>query len=193
MQGTRRGGRRPTLRMLGSAMKSITTRSIPMPPPACGNAPYLEMGIGPGWLLQQLITGWRERRGRREGGSLWWLGGRREDAEWRGGARRSREVAWGLRWGYRAPQYTARCWLGSMRRAVRRTSVGPTHLKESMYDWIKPVSTSLAAAFSIRSSGSWIRWAPEMAERWWEMVGEMMGRRWGDGTGCRLSAVGCLV
>eukprot|EP00966_Prymnesium_polylepis_P067772 1574966-Prymnesium_polylepis.2 len=34
-------GKSDVLRMLGRARKSITTRSSPMPPPACGNAPYL--------------------------------------------------------------------------------------------------------------------------------------------------------
>ena len=43
-QGERRFGSRgksDVLRMLGSPQKSITTRSSPMPPPACGKAPYL--------------------------------------------------------------------------------------------------------------------------------------------------------
>ena len=43
-QGERRLGslgKRLDLRMFDSWQKSITTRSRPMPPPACGKAPYL--------------------------------------------------------------------------------------------------------------------------------------------------------
>ena len=42
-QGVRRDGSRGNmddLRMLSKARNSMTTRSMPMPPPACGNAPY---------------------------------------------------------------------------------------------------------------------------------------------------------
>ena len=35
-------GKRDVFRMLGRPQKSITTRSRPMPPPACGKAPYLK-------------------------------------------------------------------------------------------------------------------------------------------------------